>query len=91
MAAGEGSTTAFGDMTVSTRGSAADQLLVRLHESIHSWRRAIRRHEGRISHGCLPMSWFRGVEPDDVLRTKLLEVGRATAAARGWRWEDPVT
>lgn len=37
MAAGQGATTAFGDVEYSTAGSATDQELVRLHELVHSF------------------------------------------------------
>jgi hypothetical protein len=35
--AGEGMTNKYGDVTYSTKGSAADQALVRNHEMVHSW------------------------------------------------------
>jgi hypothetical protein len=37
MAAGTGETTAFGDMTISTAGSVAEQELARIHELVHSF------------------------------------------------------
>ena len=37
MPAGQGATNAFGDVKYSTRGSATDQQLVRLHELVHSF------------------------------------------------------
>jgi hypothetical protein len=37
MPAGTGATTEFGDMTLSSAGSATDQQLVRLHELVHSY------------------------------------------------------
>lgn len=37
LAAGQGATTAFGDVEYSTAGTATDQQLVRLHELVHSF------------------------------------------------------
>jgi hypothetical protein len=62
--AGEGATSAYGDITVSAKGSATDQALVRFHEMVHSF----------LSPKLTPLRQFRArLSMSAYLRSALLQ------------------